>query len=78
MGLFNDMLAKKIRVDGHTVSVPNETTPDAIIAAVGKDPNTTSLVTLRPNDTVQYLPSNKPIYLRDGQKLETSMTGQGG
>jgi len=78
MSLFGEMVTRKINVDGQTVLVPQQTTPEHVIRTVGKDPRTTSLVTHGPQGTVQYLPKTEPIQVRDGQVLETSMTGVGG
>jgi hypothetical protein len=78
MALFGEVVSKKINVDGHTVSVPQQTTPENIIRIVGKDPNTTNIVTQGEHGTVQYLPKTQPIRVRDGQVLETSMPGVGG
>ena len=76
--MFNDVLKKKISVDGQAVDVPSETTPGQIIQSIGKDPQTTSLVSRGVNGTSQYLPTQKPIRVRDGQELESAMSGIGG
>jgi len=76
--MFNDVLERRVIVDGRPVTVPSETTPGQIIQTVGKDPQTTSLVTRGANGTSQYLPTQKPIRVRDGQELESAMSGIGG
>jgi hypothetical protein len=76
--MFNDVMKRRILVDGQAVNVPSETTPGQIIQSVGKDPQTTSLVTRGDNGTSQYLPTQKPIRVRDGQELESAMSGIGG
>lgn len=76
--MFRDVLEKNVVVDGQVVSVPEKTTPGQIIRSVGKDPQTTSLVTRGVNGTSQYLPTKKPIRVRDGQELESAMSGVGG
>jgi hypothetical protein len=78
MTLFNEMVDRTINVDGQRVEVPSQTTPEYIIRTVGKDPNTTNLVMEGSQGTVKYLPKAKPISVREGQVLETSMTGSGG
>ena len=76
--MFKDVLEKKIVVDGQTVTVPSETTPGQIMQTIGKDPRTTSLVTRGANGTSHYLPTQKTINVRDGQELESAMSGVGG
>ena len=76
--MIKDVLEKRINVDGRPVTVPKETTPGQIIQTIGKDPETTSLVSRGDNGTTQYLPTQKQIRVRDGQELESSMTGIGG
>jgi len=76
--MIKDVLDRRIIVDGQTVTVPNETTPGQIIRTIGKDPKTTSLVRRGANGTTQYLPTQRQIRVRDGQELESSMTGVGG
>jgi hypothetical protein len=76
--MIKDVLEKRILVDGRLVSVPSETTPGQIIQTIGKDPNATSLVSRGDNGTTQYLPTKKTIRVRDGQELESAMSGIGG
>lgn len=76
--MFKDVLEKRITVDGQPVSVPSETTPGKIVESIGKDPETTSLVSRGANGTTRYLPTQKPIRVRDGQDLESTMSGIGG
>jgi len=76
--MFEDVLNRRIVVDGQTVTVPKETTPGHIIRTIGKDPDDTSLVSRGANGTTQYLPTKRQIRVRDGQELESSMTGIGG
>jgi len=76
--MIKDVLEKRILVDGRLVSVPSETTPGQIIQTMGKDPNATSLVSRGANGTTQYLPTKKTIKVRDGQELESAMSGIGG
>jgi hypothetical protein len=77
--MFNDVMKKRrILVDGQVVDVPQKTTPGQIIQSVGKDPQITSLVTRGANGTSQYLPTQKPIQVRDGQELESALSGIGG
>lgn len=76
--MFNDVLNKRVFADGQVLNVPSETTPGRIIQTIGKNPNTTSLYTRGPNGTSQYLPTTRPINVRDGQEFESTMTGIGG
>ena len=76
--MFEDVLNKRIIVDGRPVSVPSETTPGRIIQSIGKDPETTTLVSRGANGTTRYLPTQKAIRVRDGQELESAMSGVGG
>jgi len=76
--MMRDVLNRRIIVDGRPVTVPSETTPGQIIQTIGKDPNDTSLVARGANGTSQYLPTKKPIRVRDGQELESALSGVGG
>lgn len=77
--MFRDVLEKRVVVvDGRAVTVPEKTTPGQIIQSIGKDPQTTSLVTQGVNGISQYLPTQKPIRVREGQELESALSGVGG
>lgn len=76
--MFRDVLERKVVVDGQVVTVPEKTTPGQIIRSVGKDPQTTSLVTQGVNGISRYLPTQKPIKVREGQELESALSGIGG
>ena len=79
MSSFNQAVQRRIQVDGVEYIAPEDTTPGDVVRAIGKDPNTTSLVTSNPDEaTSTFLNTNDSIRLKNGDRFETNMTGLGG
>lgn len=79
MPSFNSTVERRIHVDGVEYTAPENTTPENVIRAIGKDPNTTSLVTSNPDEaTSTFLKTGSNIRLKNGDRFESTMSGLGG
>jgi hypothetical protein len=79
MPSFNQAMGQRIQVDGVEYISPENTTPEQIMRAVGKDPNTTTLVTSNPHEaTSKFLKTHSPIRVKNGDRFEATMNGLGG
>jgi hypothetical protein len=79
MSSFNQAVQRRIQVDGVEYIAPEDTTPGDVVRAIGKDPNTTTLVTSNPyEETSTFLNTNQNIRLKNGDSFESQLTGTGG
>jgi hypothetical protein len=73
---FTDMV--RASVDGIPVNVSKSATSADLINAVGQNPNARNLVLCNDDHTVDYIPPNRRIKPKNGQRFETEIASSGG